>query len=115
MARVSAIVIFLNEERFLAEAIASVRAQTFRDWELILVDDGSSDGSAGIARAAAEEDPRIRVLAHPGGANRGMSASRNLGLSDARGEFVAFLDGDDLLLVNLFGSRYDLTAGLFEL
>jgi glycosyltransferase involved in cell wall biosynthesis len=93
------ITIFLDEERFLAEAIESVRAQTFADWELILVDDGSRDGSAAIARACADSDPdRIRCLHHPGRTNRGMSASRNLGLADARGELVALLDGDDVWL-----------------
>ncbi|EYD75958.1 Glycosyltransferase involved in cell wall biogenesis-like protein [Rubellimicrobium mesophilum DSM 19309] len=98
MARVSAIIIFLNEERFLAEAIASVRAQTFDDWELILVDDGSTDASPSIAHAVAAQDPRIRVVTHPGGENRGMSASRNRGLAEARGDYVAFLDGDDVWL-----------------
>jgi glycosyltransferase involved in cell wall biosynthesis len=96
---VTCIIIFLDEERFLREAIESVLAQTFSDFELLLVDDGSTDASGSIARAYAEADPgRIRYLAHPGGANRGMSASRNLGLANARGEFVAFLDGDDTWL-----------------
>lgn len=93
--RVSVITIFLNEERFLAETIASVRAQTFTNWELILVDDGSTDRSAEIARMAAETDPRIRLVTHPNRENRGMSASRNRGVSVAQGEFIAFIDGDD--------------------
>ncbi|HKY00723.1 MAG TPA: glycosyltransferase family A protein [Steroidobacteraceae bacterium] len=96
---VSAIVIFLDEERFLGEAIASVRSQSLDAWELLLVDDGSSDASTALARdAAASEPERIRYLEHPGHANRGMSAARNLGLAAARGEFVAFLDGDDVWL-----------------
>lgn len=95
---VSAIIIFLNEERFLAEAIESVRRQTFDDWELILVDDGSTDGSSEIARQAAEGCPRTRLVHHPGRANRGMSASRNLGVSVAGGSLIAFLDGDDIWL-----------------
>jgi glycosyltransferase involved in cell wall biosynthesis len=94
---VSAIIIFLNEERFLAEAAESVFAQTFADWELILVDDGSSDRSPAIARALAERDAlRIRCIAHPGGVNRGMSASRNLGIRAARGTYIGFLDADDV-------------------
>jgi glycosyltransferase involved in cell wall biosynthesis/SAM-dependent methyltransferase len=94
---VSVITIFHNEERFLAEAIESVLAQTYPRWELLLCDDGSSDGSAAIAREYAERHPdRIRCLQHPGNANRGMSATRNLGLAHARGEFVSFLDGDDV-------------------
>ena len=96
---VSVIMIFLNAERFLEEAIASVFAQTYSNWELLLVDDGSSDRSTAIARACAERQPeRVRYLEHPAHANRGMSASRNLGLAHARGEYIAFLDADDLFL-----------------
>lgn len=97
--RVSAIIIFLNGERFIAEAIESVIAQTFTDWELILVDDGSTDGATAIARRYAAEHPgRIVYIEHPGHENRGMSASRNAGIRAARGEFVAFLDADDIWL-----------------
>jgi glycosyltransferase involved in cell wall biosynthesis len=95
---VSVVIIFLNEERFLREAIESVLAQDYPHWELLLVDDGSTDASPDIARAFASEHARIRCLAHPGGENRGMSASRNLGLAHARGEYVAFLDADDVYL-----------------
>lgn len=94
---VTAITIFLDEERFLAEAVESVLAQSFADWELILVDDGSKDLSPAIAQSYALRHPdRIRCLAHPGGGNRGMSASRNLGLSQARGRYLGFLDADDV-------------------
>jgi glycosyltransferase involved in cell wall biosynthesis len=93
---VSVVIIFHNEECYLSKAVESVRAQTYPHWEMLLVDDGSSDASPGIARRLAEENPQqIRVLMHPGGVNRGMSASRNLGLVNARGEYVAFLDADD--------------------
>src|SRR6266496_5699717 len=96
---VSVVVIFLNAERFIEEAIASVLAQTYPAWELLLVDDGSDDGSTAIARRYAEHCPtRVRVLNHPGQANRGMSASRNLGLHHASGEYIAFLDADDVWL-----------------
>lgn len=94
--RVSAITIFLNEERHLREALQSVIDQSYDDWELILVDDGSTDRSAAIAADIVGMDPhRIRLLHHEGRSNRGMSASRNLGLAHARGEFVGFLDADD--------------------
>lgn len=93
---VSCIIIFLNEEKYLGEAIQSVLAQSYDNWELLLVDDGSSDESAKIARIYAAQQPdRIRYLTHENRANRGMSASRNLGLERARGSLVAFLDGDD--------------------
>jgi glycosyltransferase involved in cell wall biosynthesis len=96
---VSAIVIFLDEERFLADAVESVLAQTFTDWELLLVDDGSTDGSPDLVRRLVQRDPaRLRGLQHPGGANLGMSASRNLGLAHARAPLVGFLDADDVWL-----------------
>lgn len=95
--RVTVVTNFLNEATFLEDAIASVRAQTLEDWELLLVDDGSTDGSTEIATDAARADPgRIRCFEHPGHANRGMSASRNVGLRHARGRYIAFLDGDDV-------------------
>lgn len=97
--RVSAIIIFLNPGAYIEEAIESVLAQTFTDWELLLVDDGSTDAGPGIAARYAEAHPgRVTVLRHPDGANNGMSASRNLGIAHARGDFVAFLDADDIWL-----------------
>ncbi|MDO8795690.1 MAG: glycosyltransferase family A protein [Vicinamibacterales bacterium] len=93
---VSVVVIFLNASRFLREAVDSVIAQTCTDWELFLVDDGSTDDSSRIALDYAAAHPgRVRVLEHPGHANFGMSASRNLGVSHARGTWVALLDSDD--------------------
>ncbi|HVG18540.1 MAG TPA: glycosyltransferase [Blastocatellia bacterium] len=94
---VSVIIIFLNAEEFIEEAIESVFAQTYTDWELLLVDDGSSDNGTEIAlRYAADHRGRVRYLEHDGHQNRGMSASRNLGIASARGEFIAFLDADDV-------------------
>jgi glycosyltransferase involved in cell wall biosynthesis len=95
--RVSVITIFLNGEAYLREAIDSVLAQDYADFELIMVDDGSSDGSTEIARDYAARHPeRCFYAEHPGHANRGMSASRNAGIAVARGEFVAFVDADDV-------------------
>jgi len=94
---VSVVAIFLDAERFLEEAIESVLAQSYLRWELLLVDDGSSDGSSAIAcRYAARDPDRVRYLEHPGHRNLGMSASRNLGLQHARGEYLALLDADDV-------------------
>jgi len=96
---VSVVAIFLDAERFLEEAIQSVLTQTHPRWELLLVDDGSSDGSSAIARRYAEREPdRVRCLEHPRHRNLGMSASRNLGLRHARGEYLALLDADDVWL-----------------
>ncbi len=96
---VSAVICFLDAERFLREAIESVWAQTFTDWELLLVDDGSTDGGHEIAQERLSQRPdRMRLLQHPGRENRGISASRNLALREARGLYVAFLDADDVWL-----------------
>lgn len=90
---------FLDAERFLEEAIASVLAQTSPEWELILVDDGSTDRSAAIAKKARDSMPaRCRYIHHPGHANFGISRSRNVGMDAARGEYLAFLDSDDVWL-----------------
>lgn len=96
MPRVSIITPVHNAEAFLGEAIASVQAQTETDWELIVVDDGSTDDSLAIAEAAARDDGRIRSVSRPDGRQRGAAAARNAGLACATGEFIAFLDADDL-------------------
>ena len=84
---VSAVIIFRNAERFLREAIESVFAQTYRHWELLLVDDGSTDASTKIALEYARENPdRVRYLAHHDHQNLGKSASRNVGLRHAAGK-----------------------------
>jgi glycosyltransferase involved in cell wall biosynthesis len=96
---VSVIMIFLNEERFIEEAIASVLAQTYEQWELLLVDDGSTDESPAIALKYVEQYPeKVHYLEHEGHRNRGMSATRNLGIRHAKGELITFLDGDDIYL-----------------
>src|SRR4029079_10856270 len=98
-ALVSVIMIFRDEERFIKHAIESVFAQVYNDWELLLVDDGSRDGSPLIARDYERRFPRkVRCLEHPEHESRGMSASRNLGINEAKGELIAFLDADDLWL-----------------
>ena len=96
---VSIIVPIYRAEQFLEHTIESVRAQTYTAWELLLVDDGGGDGSASIATTYAARDPqRIALLAHPNGENRGASASRNLAIGQARGEYIALLDADDVWL-----------------
>jgi glycosyltransferase involved in cell wall biosynthesis len=101
MPQVSIITPILNAASFLDEAIASVAAQTYSDWELLLCDDGSTDASVAIARRHMASHPRkIKYLEHPGHVTRGSSAARNLGLHNARGRFIALLDADDVWLPN---------------
>jgi glycosyltransferase involved in cell wall biosynthesis len=96
---VSVVMIFLNGEKYIREAIESIINQTFDSWELMLVDDGSSDSSTQIAQSYASRfSGRIAYLEHESHCNRGMSASRNLGIRHGRGQLVAFLDSDDVWL-----------------
>jgi glycosyltransferase involved in cell wall biosynthesis len=88
-----------NEERFLAEAVESVLAQSFGDFELLISDDGSTDATPALARAFAERDPeRIRVLR--GERNQGKPFALNRALAVRRGELIAWLDGDDVMLAD---------------
>ncbi len=89
--RVSVVIPVHNGERFLAEAIRSVLAQTLTDLEVVVVDDGSTDGSAAVAASF----PGVRCVRRD---NRGVAAARNAGLDATRAELVAFLDQDDLWL-----------------
>jgi glycosyltransferase involved in cell wall biosynthesis len=90
----SVIITAYNEEEYIAGAIRSVLAQTHDDFELIVVDDGSTDGTA-AALQAYETDPRVTVIRQ---SNMGLSAARNTGIEASRGERIAFLDSDDLLM-----------------
>ena len=83
-----------NAEQWLREALESLRAQTYADFEAILVDDGSTDGSGAICRAFQEADPRFRLISQ---SNAGLSAARNAGLDSAKGDWISFLDADDVL------------------
>ncbi len=94
---ISIIIPFYNRQAFLAEAVESVIGQTFSDWELLLVDDGSTDNSAAIAQKFADRYPaKIRLLQYSDKRNKGASAARNLGARHAAGEYLTFLDSDDV-------------------
>ena len=93
---VSIVLPTFNRRRSLAEAVASVQGQSLADWELIVVDDGSSDGTADLA-ANYRADPRIRFVAQ---AHAGQAAARNHGLRLARGEIVAYIDSDNFWYPN---------------
>ena len=92
--KISVIIPVYNTEKTVGAAIDSVLAQTFQDFEVICVDDGSPDGAAKVLAEYAAKDPRIKVIRQ---ANRGLSGARNTGLDHATGEWVTFLDSDDAL------------------
>lgn len=98
MPELSFIVPVYKAEAYLPHALDTLRAQTFADWEAILVDDGSPDGCAALCDAAARQDPRFRVIHQK---NQGVSAARNAGLDAAQGTYIHFLDADDALEPNM--------------
>jgi len=96
---ISIIIPFYNIEAHIAEAIESVISQTYPNWELLLIDDGSIDSGTSIALEYCNKyKSKIIYLSHEGHQNKGLAASRNLGLKEAKGEYVALLDADDVWL-----------------
>ncbi len=106
-ALVSVIVPVYNGRAYIGAALESLRAQTYADWEALVVDDGSTDGSAEIVRGFGRGDARIALHQQ---ANRGLPAARNAGIRRAGGEFVAFLDADDLWLPHKLERQVDAWA-----
>lgn len=92
---ISIIIPAYNAEKYILETINSVINQTFKDWELIIIDDGSTDKTANIVKEFCENDKRINYYYQK---NSGVSVARNFGMSKAKGEYIAFLDADDIWL-----------------
>jgi hypothetical protein len=101
--RVSVIIPVYNRESYIGEAIASVLAQTFGDFELLVIDDGSTDRTREVVRAF--HDQRLRLLCHA--SNRGTARARNAGVDMARGDYLAFLDSDDVALPQRLAEQVD--------
>ena len=98
--KISIITPVFNGARFIMEAASSVQQQSCQDWEWIIVNDGSTDGTAALLEGL--DDPRIRIVQQP---NRGVSAARNAALDQAQGEYVTFLDADDYLPLTALAIR----------
>ena len=96
---VSIVVPVYNAGQFLAETISCVQAQTYRAWELLLVDDGSSDDSREIIRQRSAKDERVRLIIQE--ENSGAAGARNRGIQEARGQYLCFLDADDFFDKNM--------------
>ena len=101
--RVSIIMPVYNAMPYLEQSVRAVQAQTMREWELLLIDDGSADGSGALADELAAGDSRIRVIHQQ---NAGVSAARNAGLDAARGQYIGFVDADDLPTPEMFERLY---------
>lgn len=93
-ALVSVIIPIYNVESYLAQCLDSILGQSYKNIEVICIDDGSTDSSGAIAQQYANKDPRVRIITQ---ANAGQSAARNRGLEQASGEYVAFIDSDDYI------------------
>lgn len=103
MPKVSIIVPVYGVEQYIERCIDSILAQTFTDWELLLIDDGSPDRSGEICNEYAAKDERITVFHKE---NRGVSSARNLGLDNAKSEWVTFIDADDFILAGFIEGLY---------
>jgi len=99
---VSVVIPVYNAGRFVADAVRSALDRP-EVAEVLLVEDGSTDNSLGVCQRLSEADAKVKLLRHSGGVNKGAGASRNLGMSSATKEFIAFLDADDLFLPDRFG------------
>ncbi|MCX6026229.1 MAG: glycosyltransferase [Chloroflexi bacterium] len=108
---VSVVIPTLNMSRFLGEAVQSVYEQSYTHWEIILVDDGSVRGEYLEVQAIARQDPqRLRLYCHDGHRQRGASETRNLGVMQARGSLIAFLDADDIWLPDKLAVQVEVLA-----
>ena len=96
-------------EKYLKKAVDSIRSQTFEDWELIIVEDGSPDRTGELADRLAGKDPRIRAVHHE--KNKGLSEARNTGIRQAKGRYIWFMDPDDSVEEDLFAESVGGFAG----
>jgi glycosyltransferase involved in cell wall biosynthesis len=101
---ISVVIPAYNASKYLKESVSSVKAQSFRAWELIIVDDGSTDNTAEIAQEFLS-DERIHLIRQT---NKGVSAARNAGIKTAKGKYVAFLDADDSFLKDNLQRKYEI-------
>lgn len=102
---ISIIVPVYNVRKYLHRCVDSILAQTYKNIEVLLIDDGSPDNSGEICDEYAEKDPRVRVFHKPNG---GVSSARNLGLKEAKGQYIGFVDSDDYILPKMYENLLDL-------
>ena len=107
--KVSVVIPFYNGIEYLEDCVRSVQAQTLREIEILLVDDGSSDGAGELADRLASEDARIRVIHQE---NQGLSGARNSGIDASSGDYIGFVDADDLVDPQMYEKLYDAAVSL---
>lgn len=106
--KISIITASYNYAQYIEEAINSVISQSYQDWELIIVDDGSSDNSVEIIKSYCEKDSRIKFFQHEGGQNKGLKETLLLGISHATGDWIAFLESDDLFMPDNLSKKIEI-------
>ena len=109
--KISVLVPIYNVKQYLAECIDSIIMQTLTNIEIILLDDGSTDGSAEICDEYAQKDQRIKVIHKP---NSGYGATMNIGLDNARGKYVGIVESDDYIRPEMYEEQYKLVSGFSE-
>ena len=97
MTKISVITASYNYENYIKETIESVLSQTFQDWEMVIVDDGSKDNSVEVIKSYCQKDDRIKLFQHEGGINKGLVETIRLGVNKAQGEWLVFLESDDTI------------------
>lgn len=95
--KISVVTASYNYEEYIKKTIQSVLDQTYQDWELIIIDDGSKDNSLSVINSYCEKDKRIKLYTHENNINKGLKETIQLGISKAQGEWIVFLESDDLI------------------
>ncbi len=112
--KVSIIIPVLNREFLIRETLDSILSQTFIDWECIVVDDGSSDGTIDVVNSYIMKDERINLISRPKHRTAGGNAARNFGFEQARGEYIQWFDSDDLMLSDMIEKKVSLIEQGFD-
>lgn len=95
--KISVVTASYNYQEYIKQTIQSVLDQTYQDWEMIIVDDGSTDNSIEVIRSYCEKDSRIKLFTHENKQNKGLAETVKLGIEKAQGEWIVFLESDDLI------------------
>ena len=103
--KISVIVPIYNAEDYLLKSISAISCQTYKNLEIILIDDGSTDGTLKICQEFAQKDDRIKVYTQK---NKGVASARNKGISVATGDYIAFVDSDDVISFDMYEILVDL-------
>lgn len=112
MPKISVIVPVYNTEKYLHRCVDSILAQTYTDFELLLIDDGSTDGSGAICDELAQKDSRVRVFHQENG---GVTSARKLGVKKSRGDYIYFVDSDDSIYNNALDVIYACMTDEYDL